>query len=161
MVLANVPSFWFSFRGNMRTYPRSGFRSGKTSECTLVPVFVLGEHPPKPPFWKATLLSTPKKLSKSPNRSPQQIPRKLSKALKVSKPLRPSCGTPTIEPHNPCTTPTKTILSVNECSLLNPSFETLGSGNRVMHRDMFADRQVRICLTLAHALYVHAPSQAI
>ena len=32
--------------------PRSGFRSGGTSECTLVPVFVPGEHPPKPPFWK-------------------------------------------------------------------------------------------------------------
>ena len=44
--------------------PRSGFRSGRTrertlvpvfrsggtSECTLVPVFVPGEHPPKPPF---------------------------------------------------------------------------------------------------------------
>ena len=35
-------------------YPRSGFRSGGTSECTLVPVFVPGEHPPKPPFWKST-----------------------------------------------------------------------------------------------------------
>ena len=33
-------------------YPRSGFRSGGTSERTLVPVFVPGEHPPKPPFWK-------------------------------------------------------------------------------------------------------------
>ena len=33
-------------------YPRSGFRSGGTSECTLVPVFVPGEQPPKPPFWK-------------------------------------------------------------------------------------------------------------
>ena len=52
VVLANAPSFLFSFRGNMRTYPRSGFRSGRTSECTLVPVFVPGEHPPKPPFWK-------------------------------------------------------------------------------------------------------------
>ena len=58
VVLANVPSFRCSFRGNMRTYPRSGFRSVGTSECTLVPVFVPGEHPPKPPFWKATLLST-------------------------------------------------------------------------------------------------------
>ena len=29
VVLANVPSFRFSFRGNMRTYPRSGFRSGQ------------------------------------------------------------------------------------------------------------------------------------
>ena len=52
VVLANVPSFRLSFRGNMRTYPRSGFRSGGTSERTLVPVFVPGEHPPKPPFWK-------------------------------------------------------------------------------------------------------------
>ena len=53
--------------------PRSGFRSGGTCERTLVPVFVPGEHanipsfrffvpgehPPKPPFWKTTLLSTP------------------------------------------------------------------------------------------------------
>ena len=31
-------------------YPRSGFRSRGTSECTLVPVFVPGDHPPKPPF---------------------------------------------------------------------------------------------------------------
>ena len=35
-----------------RTYPRSGFRSGGTCERSLVPVFVPGEHPPKPPFWK-------------------------------------------------------------------------------------------------------------
>ena len=39
-------------------YPRSGFRSEGTGECTLVPVFVPGEHPPKPPFCKTTLLST-------------------------------------------------------------------------------------------------------
>ena len=58
VVLANVPSFQFSFRGNMRTYPRSGFHSGGPSECTLVPVFVPGDHPPKnhpfgkPPFWQ-------------------------------------------------------------------------------------------------------------
>ena len=46
--------------------PRSGFRSGGTcertfgpgfrfrgtSKCTFVPVFVPGEHLPKPPFWK-------------------------------------------------------------------------------------------------------------
>ena len=49
----NVPSFRFSFRGFWQMYPRSGFR---TSECTLVPVFVPGEHPLKPPFWKTTLL---------------------------------------------------------------------------------------------------------
>ena len=58
-VLVNVPSFRFSSRGNMRTYPRSGFRSGGTSECTLVPIFVPREHPPKPPFWKTILLATP------------------------------------------------------------------------------------------------------
>ena len=34
-----------------RTYPRSGFRSGGTSERTLVPVFVPGEHPNVPSFW--------------------------------------------------------------------------------------------------------------
>ena len=38
VVLANVPSFRFSFRGNMRTYPRSGFR------------FFPGEHPNVPSF---------------------------------------------------------------------------------------------------------------
>ena len=47
-----VPSFRFSFRENMQTYPRSGFRSGGTSECTLVLVFVPGKHPPKPTFCK-------------------------------------------------------------------------------------------------------------
>ena len=52
VVLAKVPSFRFSFRGNMRTYPRSGFRSGGTSECTLGPVFVPGKHPPNHPFGK-------------------------------------------------------------------------------------------------------------
>ena len=52
VVLASVPLFQFSFWGNMRTYPHSGFCSGGTSECTLVPVRVPGEHPPKPPFWK-------------------------------------------------------------------------------------------------------------
>ena len=31
-----------------RMYPRSGFRSGGTCERTLVPVFVPGEHLPKP-----------------------------------------------------------------------------------------------------------------
>ena len=52
VVLANVLSFRFSFRGSIRTYPSSGFRSGGTPECTLVPISVPGEHPPKPPFWK-------------------------------------------------------------------------------------------------------------
>ena len=33
-----------------RTLTCSGFRSGGTSEWTLVPALVLGEHPPKPPF---------------------------------------------------------------------------------------------------------------
>ena len=45
-----LASFRFSFRGNMRTYPHSGFRSAGTSECTLVPGFVPGKHLPKPPF---------------------------------------------------------------------------------------------------------------
>ena len=43
----------------MRTYPRSGSRYGGTSECTLVLVFVPGEHPPKPPFWKPPFWGTP------------------------------------------------------------------------------------------------------
>ena len=33
-----------------RMCPRSGFRSGGTCECTLVPVFVPGEHPNVPSF---------------------------------------------------------------------------------------------------------------
>ena len=33
-----------------RMYPRSGFRSVGTCECTLVPVFVPGEHPNVPSF---------------------------------------------------------------------------------------------------------------
>ena len=61
VVLANLPSSRFSFRVNMPTYPRFGFRSGGTSECALVPGFVPGEHPPKPPFWKTTLLATPER----------------------------------------------------------------------------------------------------
>ena len=39
-------------------YPRSGFRSGGTCECTLVPDLVPGEHPTL--SWKPTLLATPK-----------------------------------------------------------------------------------------------------
>ena len=59
-----------------RMYPRSSFRSGGTSECALVPVFVLGNirmyplsgfrsggHPPKPPFWKPLLCQPPIKDS--------------------------------------------------------------------------------------------------
>ena len=52
VVLANVPSFRFSFRGNMQTYPRCDFRSGGTSERTLVPVFVPGEHPNETTFFQ-------------------------------------------------------------------------------------------------------------
>ena len=62
VVLANVPSFRFSFRGNIRTYPRSGFRSRGRFECTLVPVFVPGGTSAKTTlfkFWKTTLLATP------------------------------------------------------------------------------------------------------
>ena len=40
---ANVPSFRFSFRGNIRMYPRSGFRSGGTSaKTTLLETNLLG-----------------------------------------------------------------------------------------------------------------------
>ena len=57
VVLANVPSFRFSFRRNIRTYTRSGFffRSGGTSKCTLVPVFVRGDIRPNHPFGKPPL----------------------------------------------------------------------------------------------------------
>ena len=61
MVLANVPSFRFPFRVNIRMYPRSCFRSGRASKCTLVPVLVPGEHPPTPPFWKPPLWQPQKK----------------------------------------------------------------------------------------------------
>ena len=43
-----------------RMWPRSGFRSeGGFGECALVPVFVPGEHPPKPPFWKPPFCQHP------------------------------------------------------------------------------------------------------
>ena len=98
---ANVPSFWFSFRGNIRMYPRSGFRSGGTSAKTTLQKYStikfaiskfycrgvshekqrfgrFSSLPPRPPlknqnifilivvspsltpFWKTTLLSTPR-----------------------------------------------------------------------------------------------------
>ena len=46
----------------MRTYPRSGFQFQRVrkSECTLVPVFVPGEHlASKPPFWKPHFCQPP------------------------------------------------------------------------------------------------------
>ena len=52
--------FRFSFQGNMRTYPRAGFRSRATFQCTLVPVFsfrgnIRQNHPfGKPPFYMWT-----------------------------------------------------------------------------------------------------------
>ena len=66
-VLANVPSFRFSFQGNVhQNHPfgnhpfvntkkghweiKGGFQKGGFGERTLVPVFVPGEHPPKPPL---------------------------------------------------------------------------------------------------------------
>ena len=49
----------------MRTYPRSGLRSGGTSERTLVPVFVPGEHPPKTTLLETTPLSTREKSAKN------------------------------------------------------------------------------------------------
>ena len=60
-VLANVLSFRFLVPGNIRMYPHSGLWYRGTSECTFVPVFVTGEHPPKARFWETTLLRTPKK----------------------------------------------------------------------------------------------------
>ena len=52
------PQFPVSVPGEHANVP-SGSRFsflGGTSECTLVPVFVPREHPPKPPFWETTLL---------------------------------------------------------------------------------------------------------
>ena len=59
LVLANVPSFQFLVPGNIHMYPRSGYCCWGTSECTLIPVFGTGEHPPKPPFWKPPFCETP------------------------------------------------------------------------------------------------------
>ena len=58
VVLANVPSFRFSFRGTCE-YPRSGLRSGGTSECTLAPVFVLGDISQNQPFCKPPFCEPP------------------------------------------------------------------------------------------------------
>ena len=44
---ANVPSFRFSFRGNIRMYPRSGFRSGGTSAKTTLLENHSFANPPK------------------------------------------------------------------------------------------------------------------
>ena len=52
------PRGWF-----WRTCPRSGFSFRGTCKRTLVQVFVPGEYPPKPPFWKTTLLATPPKMA--------------------------------------------------------------------------------------------------
>ena len=46
--------------GNIRMYGRSGFGTETTSECTLVPFFGTGEHPPKPPLWKPPFCQPPK-----------------------------------------------------------------------------------------------------
>ena len=51
VVLANVPSFRFSFRGNMRTYPRSGLRSNVPSFRFSFRGSIRQNHPfGKPPF---------------------------------------------------------------------------------------------------------------
>ena len=53
------PRSGFSFRGEHANVPSFRFFcSGGTSERTLVPGFVPGEHPPKPPFWKPPFWAT-------------------------------------------------------------------------------------------------------
>ena len=76
VVLANVPSFRFSFQGNIRrnhpfgNHPfvstkkghwetKGRFPKGWFWRTYLVPVFVPGEHPPKPPFWKPRFCEPP------------------------------------------------------------------------------------------------------
>ena len=68
VVLVNVPSFRFSFRGNLRMYPRSSFRSGGTSKRTLVPVFRSGGTSAKTTLLETTLLGSSEdwKNSRSP-----------------------------------------------------------------------------------------------
>ena len=51
---ANVPSLRFSFRENIRMYPRSGFRSDGTSAKTTL--FVFGKPPFCQPFWNIVSL---------------------------------------------------------------------------------------------------------
>ena len=49
--------------GEHANVPSFGFRSGGTSEGTLVPVFVPGEHTPKPPFLKPPFWEPPSFIS--------------------------------------------------------------------------------------------------
>ena len=59
--MANVPSFRFD-AGEHPNVPSSRFFWYRgTSECTLVPVFGTGEHPPKPPFGNHPLVNPNKK----------------------------------------------------------------------------------------------------
>ena len=54
VVLANVPSFRFSFQGNLRTYPRSGFCSGEHPNVASFRGNIRQDHPfGKPPFWQS------------------------------------------------------------------------------------------------------------
>ena len=53
VVLSNVPSFRFSFRGNIRMYPRSGFRSGFRPNVPSFRFHARGTSA------KTTLLATP------------------------------------------------------------------------------------------------------
>ena len=63
VVLANVPSFLFFVPREHANVPSfSGFRSGGTCECTLVLVFVLGEHRQNHPFGKPPFWEPPKNL---------------------------------------------------------------------------------------------------
>ena len=57
--LAKAPSFRVFRSGGTCKRTLVPVRSRGTSECILVLVSVPGEHPPKPPFWKTTLLVTP------------------------------------------------------------------------------------------------------
>ena len=67
VVLANVPSFRFSFRGNMRTHPRSGFRSGGTSaKTTLLETTLLGSSESGPKVTTFVLFRYSFRVSGSP-----------------------------------------------------------------------------------------------
>ena len=88
---------------DMRTYPRSGFRSGGTFECTLVPVpggtsaktTFLENHPsvnpPEAliflslPFWKKQGKTHPKKQGFFLYAEPQKSLRKKGKTLKKAR----------------------------------------------------------------------------
>ena len=75
----------------------------KTRPLTLVPVFVPGEHPPKPHFWKTTLLATPKYIQAKKASSESKklhLQAKEISAPKSQRSLRFAIAMPIADPRN-------------------------------------------------------------